>query len=67
MRFLISSLLTLAAITSCAHRPTPVKFDGRWAFCEVIPHDPKWACLDRKDVIKLKTILNQCERRCDNR
>lgn len=46
----------------CASNPRGSSFDAQWAFCEVIPMEESWACLKKNDVIKLKTILNECKR-----
>lgn len=55
----------LIVLSSCAHTPASTPFDGRWAFCEVIPGDEHWACLAKNDVKKLKETLNQCEPKHD--
>lgn len=61
----LSTICLLIALSSCAHQRKPVPFDGKWAFCEVIPAGDPWACLAKNDVKKLKELLNACEARRD--
>ena len=37
-----------------------LKFDANWGFCEVIPHSPRWACLQHDDIVKLRQMLMEC-------
>ena len=53
--FLIYSLI------GCAQAPKTTKFDGKWAFCEVIPNEDQWACLNQEDVKKLRKALIECQ------
>jgi hypothetical protein len=51
---------SLILFVGCASSPEKgSSFDGTWEFI-AIPGYPVRACLNEKDVIKLKTVLNQC-------
>lgn len=52
--FLIHNLLGCTTVKT-------TKFDGKWAFCEVVPEDEPWACLAQEDVKKLRQELIKCQ------
>lgn len=67
MQKLFVSLLVVI-LSGCATEKTienetmtmGLKFDANWGFCEVIPREPQWACLQHDDVVKLRQLLMEC-------
>lgn len=59
--FLILNLGMFAI--SCATKPTvTTKFDGQWQFVRIGPNE-NMACLNQRDVEKLREILIRCDSR----
>lgn len=56
----ISSLAFMLFFSmSCASKPRPAKFSGKWQFCEIIPGEGM-ACLSKDDVKRLREVLIRC-------
>ena len=59
-------ILLMVLSAGCATKKTieqdakGAKFDAVWGFCEIIPGDPNWACLQHDDVVKLRKLLFEC-------
>lgn len=52
-------LLINVILTGCSTPPKPVKFAGRWEFCETVP-GVRLACLPEEDVKALRQALIEC-------
>lgn len=56
---ILSALLLLETVLSCAAPVQATKFDGKWKFIEVMPGE-QMACLSEDDVKKLREQLIRC-------
>lgn len=52
--------LTLNGAGGCSTLPPATKFDANWIFIQR-PNEPVRACLEEKDVQKLRKILLECQ------
>lgn len=53
-------LVICLILSSCRTGDKSKKFDGEWFFYETIPGEEPYACLPKKDVIKLRELLLEC-------
>lgn len=69
MKYLITislyvlAIIALLFIFGCSSAPIVTKFDGKWEFCENEKGETR-ACLQEKDVKKLREILIRCKSQC---